>query len=453
STARVSKSIRTERPFPLPVYVKEALQRLDEAGYVAYVVGGSVRDFLLGREVKDHDIATSANPDVICKLFKNSITVGKAFGVIKVPVGKEGTLLEIATFRQDLEYQDGRHPKGVVFSGPDEDAVRRDFTINALYYDHKTSRILDWTTGIEDLKSKTLRAIGDPDERFREDALRLLRAVRFTTRLEFNLDPATADAVKKRARLITRVSPERIRDELTMMWKGPNPARSLELLSRLDLLIQILPEVEKLKGLPQSPIYLKEGDVWTHTLRRLELLAKLSPARSATLAWATVLHEIGKPEAARHSGRTNFNGFEVDGARMAAEIAERLKMSRSEIDCIRTLISEQLKFREVFSMREATLQRFLRQEYFEEMLALHRVEAIASDGNLAAYEFCASRLAALKSEHGTPKLIDGKDLIQLGFRPGPEFSEILRVVEDMTLERKLGSKEEALEYVVRHFVK
>lgn len=442
------KWIRTERPFALPAYVKEAIDRLDDAGYVAYVVGGSVRDFLLGREVKDHDIATSAGPDALEALFPDSVTVGKAFGVLKIPLRLERgpEFLEIATFREDLEYKDHRHPKGVRFAGPVEDARRRDFTINALYYDPKTARILDTTGGMEDLRARVVRAIGEPRERFREDALRLLRAVRFTTALDFTLAEETADAVRARAKLVNHVSGERIRDELNLILTGPRCTESVELLRSLDLLGYVLPEVESCH---------RFGHVWSHLLKTLRWLEQHAPGRSAVLAWAALLHDSGKPVVARKSSGHDLTGHEAEAARIARSVGERLRMAREEIDTIVAIVQDQLKFRDVFQMREATLLRFVQQPHFEELLELHRADALATDGNLAFYEFCRHRLEQLRRAHpdGIPRLVDGKDLIQLGLQPGPEFSEILRQIEDLTLEGRLTTKEGALEYVVRHFVK
>lgn len=451
--------------------MKEALQRLDESGHVAYVVGGSVRDFLLQRPSKDHDIATDAGPDELCALFPNAVTVGKAFGVIKVPVrasvsdasaAKAGEgkpeLLEIATFREDLKYADHRRPESVRFAGPLEDATRRDFTINALFYDPKTSRILDPTGGYEDLKAGVIRAIGKPDERFREDALRLLRAARFAAGLGFRLEPATAAAVQARAKLISHVSAERVRDELTLMLQGPRPAEAMELLSTLGLLRLVLPEVEAMKAVRQAPTYsagLHGLDVFQSTLESLRGMAVRRSERSVALAWATLLYDVGKPVAlARNDGR-NFNGHELDGGRIARSIALRLRMARADMETIAAMVEDLIKFRDVFKMREATLERFVRLPYFEELLALHLAQAITLDGNLAYHEFCAFKLEELRRapDREPPRLIDGTDLIQLGLKPGPEFSEILRVVEDLALEKKLSSKEQALEYVVSKFVK
>lgn len=454
STVRPLKSIRIERPFLLPSYVKTALHQLNEAGHVAYLVGGSVRDFLLGKDTKDHDIATSANPDELCRLFPRAVTVGKAFGVIKVPTGTEPPLLEIATFRTDVGYQDHRHPTQVLFTGPEEDARRRDFTMNALYFDPKTSMILDFTGGLKDLNAKLIRAIGNPSERFREDALRLLRAIRFKTRLGFELDPETAAAITARSRLVTKVSSERIRDELTLIWTGPHPAEGLKLLSETGLLKWVLPEVEALKGMPQIPAFHPKDDIWTHLLRTLEQLEK-SGTRTPTLAWAAVLHEVGKPVVFRLNGGQNYNNHEIEGSGLAAKIAGRMRMSRMECDRIKALVADHLKFKDVFKMRDSTLQRFLMEEHFEELLALHEADAIASDGNLAFFEFCATQFQANRKSAGSvpEKFLDGNDLIQLGLKPGPEFTEILRAVEDLALEKKIKSKDEALEYILKTYVK
>jgi poly(A) polymerase len=436
---------------------------------VAYIVGGSVRDFLLQRthQMKDHDIATSARPDEVCRLFPNAITVGKVFGVIKVPLGKgdEATEVEIATFREDLEYLDHRHPTKVRFSGPEEDALRRDFTINALFFDPKTAKILDPTGGMEDLKARKLRAIGDPKTRFEEDALRLLRAVRFSTALGFALDPATAAAVQARAKLIRQVSGERVRDELTRMLTGPKPAEAMAMLAELGLLKYVLPEVDALRGVSQAPTYLsgspraaKESDIWATTLRTLRSVTKngsdLLP-RSTALSWSALLYDVGKPVASRANQDKNFNGHEIEGAALVRVIGDRLRMTRNDIDRIAAMVEDLLKFRDVFKMREATLERFVRLPYFDELLELHRAQASSSDGNLAFYEFCSyrRRLVLGSSLRDPARLIDGKDLIQLGFRPGPEFSAILRTVEDLVLERKLLTKEQALEFVVSQFVK
>lgn len=450
-----SKWIRIEQPFILPDYVKSALQRLDEAGHIAYVVGGCVRDFLLRRSLKDYDIATSADPDELCRIFPHAVTVGKSFGVIKVPY-EPGKMLEVATFRKDLEYKDHRHPVGVLFSGPEEDAKRRDFTVNALFFDPKTQRILDSVEGFQDLKSKTLRAIGNPEQRFEEDALRLLRAVRFSSVLGFEIEPKTAAAIKKFHKLIRRVSAERVRDELTGILVGARPSLGIELLREFGLIDYLLPELTTLRGIEQPPIFHFQGDVWSYTLKVLDTIVKLNPQPPGVLCWGALLHEIGKPLAFRKNLKKNFNGHEQVGVTIARAICDRMRMSKTESHVIRELIEDQLKFKLVFEMREATLQRWMREPHFKLSLALHRATALVSDGNLAFYEFCASRLSDIEGTDlggGTGRLVDGDDLIQLGFQPGPAFSRILRAIEDLTMERKLLTKKEALEYVIKNFVK
>ncbi|MEK6706984.1 MAG: CCA tRNA nucleotidyltransferase [Bdellovibrionota bacterium] len=425
---------------------------------MAYVVGGSVRDFLLGRESKDHDIATGARPDELCNLFPEAVTVGKQFGVIKVPIQEEGgppEMIEIATFREDLDYQDYRHPKSVRFSGPVEDARRRDFTINALFYDFKTSRIFDPTGGMQDLRKKIIRAIGNPVDRFKEDALRLLRAVRFAGAIDFKIEQSTFEAIKFKARLIKHVSSERIRDELTLIWTGPKPAMVLELMSEVGLLSYVLPELEATKGVEQSPVHHPEGGVWEHTIKIMQCLVEQNQARSPALSWATLLHDVGKPAAYLRSNKQNFNGHEADGAKIAHDIVVRLRMPGAECEKIVAMISDHLKFKDAFQMRESTLQRFIRQPYFEDLLALHKADALSSDGNLAHFEFCKSMFDQLKKlpHIQPPKHISGDDLIQLGFTPGPQFAKILREIEDLALEGQITSKEQALEYVMKMFVK
>lgn len=450
STENPSKWIPINRPVPLPEAVKKVLNKLDRAGHLVYLVGGCVRDFFLNRSTKDFDIATSATPDEICALFPDAITVGKAFGVIRL-----SDTLEIATFREDLEYIDHRHPKFIKFSGAVEDSKRRDFTINALYFDPKTGKILDPTGGLQDLERKILRAIGTPGNRFKEDALRLLRAIRFSAQFQFEIDPATAEAIHAKARLIHHVSAERIREELTLMWQGPHPARALELLSKLGLLKQVLPEVDAFRGVKQSRLFHPEGDVWNHTLRAMAFMGKHFPLRSEILSWAILLHDVGKPIAGARCGGKNFTGHELDGMKIAHLMGERFKMSREQMAGISELIENHSKFREVFQMREATLERFIRLPRFEELLHLHQADVCAADGNLAYYEFCKFRYNQVKQmpESSVLKLVDGKDLIQLGMKPGPEFSEIIRTIEDLALEKKIHSKEEALHYILKHFVR
>ena len=383
------------------------------------MVGGAVRDFLLNIKSKDFDIATSATPEDIQKIFENGIPIGKNFGVIKIPVkdeNKNQSLVEIATFRKDLAYKDYRHPSKVEFSSPEEDAQRRDFTLNALFFDLKKNKILDCVNGSEDIEQKIIRAIGEPRVRFQEDALRLLRAIRFSTRFEFKIEKQTGEAIQKNSKLITKISAERIRDELTLMLKGPRSKDAFLKLMELGILRWILPEIENLPH-----------------IKKIELLEKLYPQRPGHLGWAVLLSPL-----------------EVE---KVASIGRKFRLSREEISLISKMIEEQDKFKEVFKMREATLKRWLLQPGFGDILSLHQIEALSSDGNLAAYEFCLSQWEKIQGENVPPKLITGDDLIHLGLEPNPQFSKIIKFVEDLTLEGQIKTKEEALEVVVKHFVK
>ncbi len=441
------KSIRTERPFPIPDEVKGVIQRLDQAGHVAYIVGGSVRDFLLDRELKDHDIATDADPDRLEALFPESITVGKAFGVLKVPVHRlmsdvpeSERFIEVATFREDLEYRDHRHPSRVRFAGMEEDARRRDFTINALYFDPKTNRILDPEDGLVDLQARVIRAVGKPDKRFHEDALRLLRAVRFSHALGFRIEPETRTALQARARLIGKISSERIRDELALILKSRDPRGAFEDLAALGLLGHIIPRLDLLRRHPRD---------WKSTL---ELLAAVAPVRDVQIGWAALFHRLGRVDS--DSSIDNPTALAQLSSERAALHCEALKLSGKEISVIRWLVAELPKFREVFRMRDATLQRWVREPHFELLLALHRAEATCIDGNLAGWEFCSSLFKDYQKrvQAGTlrdARLLSGEDLIALGLKPGPKFTAILREVEDLALEGQLASKEEALEWVLK----
>lgn len=441
-------SIRIDRPFPMPEGVRDTIATLTKAGFVAYLVGGGVRDFLSGREPKDHDIATNARPEDMQTLFPTADFVGKAFGVVKISPD-----LEVATFRTDLNYKDFRHPSQVEFRGPAEDAARRDFTVNALFFDPKTQTILDYVGGLDDLKSRTLKAIGNAADRFREDALRLMRAVRFATTLEFEIEDATSKGIKKHAGLIAKISTERVGDELNRMLKGPAPARAITLLSEHGLLTHILPEVEHLRKIKDAPLAGEQRSVWDNTLALMETLTRLYPARSTALAWAALLHDVGKAAVPGKGEHGHFNGHEREGVKIVQRVCKRLKLSNSDIDGIALMVQDQLKFREVFQMREATLVRWLRRPSFEDELRLHRADAISGDGNLAHFEFCESRLRDFRAAPPIPRMVDGADLIQLGLSPGPDFARILDAIEDLQIEGRLRSKDEALEYVLKHFVR
>jgi len=451
--------IPISRPFPLPDPVREVILKIHNAGHVAYVVGGSVRDYILQKKTKDHDIATSAHPDTICELFPNSITVGKAYGVVKIPVKSsqpgDPDYVEVTTFREESGYADYRRPSKVVYSTPEIDVLRRDFTINGLYYDLKTHRILDMVGGIKDLQLKLIRCIGKPEKRFQEDALRLLRAIRFAVRFDFEIDAQTSATMHQTGHLVKKISAERIQDELTLILTGPAPNKGFEYLLKYGLLPYTLPELERLKGLAESPLDSRNQDVWAHTLEVLGTLARLYPIRTFTLAWAGLLHEIGKPNAFEKTGSKNFNNHENESATIVEAIAKRLKFSNRDMVQIKSLVIDLPKFRDVFQMRESTIQRWIREPHFEELLWLEKAVSVSSDGNLAPYDFCYDRYIEMtkRESSGPVSLVDGNDLIQLGMSPSPLFSRIIRRVEDEVFEGRIKTKEEALEFVLQHFVK
>jgi len=417
--------------------------RLRGAGHRALFAGGCVRDLLMGSEPKDWDIATSARPDEIQRLFERTVPVGAAFGVIIVlPDGQ--TPFEVATFRKDLGYTDFRRPDAVEFTDEEEDARRRDFTINALFLEPVSGEVIDYVDGRADIDRRLVRAVGDPEQRIAEDRLRMLRAIRFAARLHFAIDRSTYAAVKRHASTITHVSAERIRDELTKMLIAGDAAVALELLRASGLLGVILPEAEAMVGVPQPPEFHPEGDVWDHTLL---LLARLHQP-TVTLAWSALLHDVGKPPTIEFADRIRFNGHAEKSAEMADEILRRLRFSNDEREQIVTLARGHLRFKDVRNMRPAKLKRFLRQPYFDEHLELHRLDCMASHGLLDHYAFCRSKLEEIGPEDlSPPRLVTGRDLIELGLAPGPIFTEILREVEDAQLDGRLQSREEALSMV------
>jgi poly(A) polymerase len=416
---------------------------------VAFVVGGSVRDFLLGRSLKDHDLATNADPDTLVSLFPDAVTVGKAFGVLKIPLraGSAGhdeklpEFLEIATFREDLEYRDHRHPTSVRFASEWEDAHRRDFTINAFFFDPATGKILDACGGFEDLKARKIRAIGDPSLRFKEDALRLLRAVRFAANLGFAIEEKTSESIRLRARLLSKVSVERIRDELSLILQGPHPARGLELLAEHELLGIALPELGRMKA--------REPEHWQATVRLLQKLSHLAPKRSLEIGFAALFHRLSRTAEAAELPVE-------EAAHRVEQVALGLRLSKDQAHRIQAVTEDLARFRDAFQMRDSRLVRWVAEAGFAELLELHRAQALAGDGNLAVYEFCLSRLRdlpRLQERLSGAKLLSGEDLIQLGLRPGPRFADILRTVEDLVIEGKLTTKEEALQHVLTQYVK
>lgn len=419
-------------------------------GFQAWLVGGCVRDLLLGREPKDYDISTNARPETLVALFPKAQLVGAQFGVVLV----DG--IEIATFRSDHSYADGRHPGRVEFeTDPKQDVLRRDFTINALLLDPAvlgssetsapvSSAVVDFVGGLADLRAGIIRAIGDPAQRFEEDHLRMLRAIRFAARFGFEIEPATLAAIQKLHAKILRVSPERVRDELVRILTEGGARRGFELLDVSGLLTDILPEVAAMKGVPQPPEFHPEGDVWIHTLIMLEGLQSPSP----TLALGVLLHDVGKPGTFRVAERIRFDGHVELGERIAREILNRLRFSNAEIDQVIALIANHMRFSHVHRMRQSTLKRMLRLPAFEEHLELHRLDCASSHGNLENYQFAKQKFEqSAPEELRPPRLVTGDDLIAAGYVPGPDFSRMLEVAEDAQLESRIHTKEEGLDLV------
>jgi poly(A) polymerase len=425
---------------------------LVRSAHQALLVGGCVRDLLLGHEPADYDVTTDATPEQVMKLFPEGIAVGAQFGVILVP--RDGLKVEVATFRSDVGYSDGRHPDSVVYSKtPQEDVQRRDFTINGLLMRHDTGEVLDYVGGQADLEAKFIRAIGEPDRRFAEDKLRMMRAVRFAARFGFEIEAATFRAIRRHVSEIHQVSPERLREELTKMLTEGAARRAFELLDETWLLQQVLPEIGAMKGVEQPPQYHPEGDVWIHTLLILE---GLPSGASPTLAWGVLLHDVGKPptfQSAEQTGdRIRFNDHVEVGVRIAEAICKRLRFSNEDTAQILALVDNHMKFGAVEEMRAATLKKFVRLPRFEEHLALHRLDCLSSHRHLESYEFVKRFLEVTPPEQVRPaRLLTGDDLLEMGLRPGPLFAEILRSLEDDQLDGRVKTREEAQEYVRKNF--
>ena len=483
------------------------VEKLRAEGYEAYLAGGCVRDLLLGREPADYDVATSATPEVVLDLFPRTFAVGAHFGVVLVATdggadaagaaghieaGEELTVsrlavTEVATFRSDLAYSDGRHPDGVKYTKTaEEDVERRDFTINGLLLDplrggnsdiasHPSrknkdaarmghprleermadakflrSAVLDYVGGLADLDAGVVRAIGRPELRFEEDHLRMLRGVRFAARFGFGLEAETKRAIQSLASRIRVVSRERARDELTKMLTEGHARLAFELLDETGLLSEVLPEVAQMKGVEQPPQYHPEGDVWVHTLMLLE---QLEPGCSETLAWGALLHDVGKPPTFRRApDRIRFDRHVEVGVAMGAEICRRFRFSNEETRQVLALIENHMRFMDAQRMKESTLKRFFRLERFEEHLALHRMDCTAASGNLDHWEFVRERFSSMPEEVVAPKpLITGRELIAAGYKPGARFREMLRAAEDAQLEGAIATPEEALKLVRERF--
>jgi len=427
-------------PSPGSALAQSIVVRLRAAGHSAWFVGGCVRDLLLGREPKDYDVATSAPPEEVLRLFPRAGQVGAHFGVVMVHEGS--AYVEVATFRSDLEYRDGRRPESVRFErDPREDAIRRDFTINALMLDPSTGEVLDFVGGRQDLQARIMRAIGDPERRFREDHLRLLRAVRFAARLGFEIEPATFEAIRALAPAIRRVSAERVRDELARILTEGGPRRGFELLDDAGLLREILPEVAAMKGVEQPPEFHPEGDVWIHTLMMLEGMRN----PSLELALGVLLHDVGKPATFRIAERIRFDGHVEKGVELARALMGRLKFANSVIESAEGLIANHMKFKDVPRMRESRLKRFIRMPGFEDHMELHRLDCISSHGSLENYDFVRRKQSETPPEQLKPNpLITGKDLIAAGYKPGPMFGVVLGEIEDAQLEGAIATRDEAM---------
>ncbi|OVE82231.1 hypothetical protein BVY04_01555 [bacterium M21] len=422
----------------------ELIVALRKHGYEAYTVGGGIRDRLVGRTPKDADITTNALPEEVLKLFPHTIPVGQAFGVIIVV--HEGINYEIATFREDADYTDGRRPGSVTFSTAEEDAKRRDFTINALFYDPIEEILIDVVDGLTDLRKGHIRAIGVPGERFSEDYLRMLRAVRFTAELGFTLDPATATAIRAQAASVSGVSGERIHAEVTKMLIGRNPRYAFELMHELGLLQYVLPEIETMIGVEQPKQYHPEGDVWIHTMMMLDRIRMRGPE----LAWAVLLHDVGKPGTFELSdeGVERFPCHARLGADMTKDILKRLKCSNSFIEDVSTAVYNHMSFADVQKMRKSTLRRLLGRGTFALELELHRIDCMASHGSIDNYAFLLDKLDELKHEPILPPpLLSGKDLMELGMKPGPRFGVLLRQIEELHLEGVIADKDAAIGWI------
>jgi len=430
---------------PLESLARSIVQRLHDAGFIALYAGGCVRDMLLGHSAHDYDIATDARPDQVQGLFRRTFDVGAHFGVIVVH--EQGHDFEVATFRSDGAYVDGRRPESVVFGSPQLDAERRDFTINAMFFDAREATVVDYVGGRDDLAKRVLRAVGDPTTRFREDRLRMLRAVRFGAVLDFKIESATWDAVCENARFISEVSAERIREELVKIFLSPRRVQGFDLLDASGLLRKILPEVDALKGCEQPPQFHPEGDVFVHTRRMLELLPE---GVTVPLVFSVLLHDIGKPATATVDvdGRIRFNGHDKLGAEMTEQIMSRLRFARAEIDATVEAVANHMVFKDVKEMRVAKLKRFMARENFEDEIELHRVDCASSHGMLDNYEFVQHKRTEFAAEPLIPApLITGRDLMALGFTPGPSFKVILEAVQSRQLEGTLSTPEEAREFV------
>jgi len=433
------------------------VRTLHGAGHQAFLVGGCVRDLLTGREPADYDITTDATPDEVMRIFPDTYAVGAQFGVVLVPVPEDSAgngknlTVEVATFRSDIGYSDGRHPDEVRFSkDPREDVERRDFTINGLLLDPLKDEVLDFVGGRADIAARIVRTIGSAERRFAEDKLRMLRAVRFASRFGYLIEPVTFAAIQELAAEIRQVSRERVRDELTKMLTEGHAREAFLLLDQTGLLGEVLPEISAMKGVQQPPQFHPEGDVFVHTMLLLEKLPRPCPS---TLAWGALLHDVRKPPTFRVApDRIRFDGHVEVGVKMAEAICQRLHFSNSDMDQILALVDNHMRFADVEKMKESTFKRFIRMPRFEEHLELDRLDCESAHGDLTLYDFTRNKMAEIPQEAIRPEpLITGEALIAAGYSPGPAFKEILAAVEDGQLEGRLASKDAAMSFVTRQF--
>ncbi len=427
------------------------VDRLRAAGFQALWAGGCVRDLVMGRDAKDYDVATDATPAEVARLFPKGLLVGAQFGVVAVP--GDGFITEVATFRSDGLYADGRHPVEVRYARtPQEDVQRRDFTINGLLYDPVADHVLDFVGGQADIRARRLRTIGDPRARFREDRLRMLRAVRFAARFDFAIEPVTFEAIQELAPAIHEVSAERIRDEILKILTEGGARRGFELLDQTSLLVEVLPEVKKLQGVAQPPEFHPEGDVWIHTLMMLDGLGSGAAPVRPTLALGVLLHDIGKPATFAVRERIRFDGHVEVGVKIAEDICRRLKLSSHDTGRVLELVAQHMRFKDFLNMRRATRLKFLALDGFDEHLELHRLDCLASQGDLTIYEAARRMRDETPAEVIRPQpLVSGHDLIALGYEPGPLFKRMLDTVRDAQLEGRIVTRDEALGLVRESF--
>jgi poly(A) polymerase len=424
---------------------RKVAARLRERGHIAYFAGGCVRDMVRGLTPKDYDIATNATPEEVQKIFSRTHAVGAQFGVIIVL--EEDFQFEVATFRSDDAYLDGRHPTAVHFSSPEEDARRRDFAINGMFFDPENDELIDLVGGQADIAAKVVRAIGDPAQRFAEDRLRMLRAVRFATLLKYEIEKKTWDQLRSSASSINQISAERIRDELVRIFVSADRVRGWDLLDSSGLMRAILPELDAMKGVLQPEQFHPEGDVFVHTRLMLQLLTE---EVSVPLVFAVLFHDVGKPVTATvdPTGRIRFNDHDRIGALMTEAIMRRLRFSGAEIDDTVEMVRQHMVFKDTPNMRVAKLKRFMARPTFDAELELHRVDCESSHRMLDNYEFLLRKREEFANEPIIPPpLVNGDDLIALGMKPGPSFGEILEAIETRQLEGTLRTREEALEWV------